>query len=228
MKNYTVEVFAICYNEEFMLPYFIKHYKEQFNANITIYDNCSTDRSKEIILAAGCNYIEYDSQNQIRDDIYLKIKNECWKQSNAEWVIVCDVDEFLEVNFDVSKYTIINTKGYDVIGSPESRIGVYNAMSSKHIMFRPSQFSQIGYTAGCHRCLPQLKSGGKLQGSREPAILLHRKFISEEYIFNRHKMYEQRLSDVNKQYGWGVHYQGVTIEKINEQFKELRKKAALI
>jgi len=225
MRNYTVDVFAICYNEEFMLPHFIKHYKEKFNANITVYDNYSTDRSKEIILENGCNYIEYGSDNQIRDDIYLQIKNECWKKSKADWVIIVDIDEFLEFDFDISEYTIINTKGYDMIGGPESRSGVYNALMSKHVMFRPDQFLQIGYTAGCHRCTPQAK---KLQGSRKHALLLHRKFISEEYVYSKHKAYEERLSAVNKLYGWGVHYQGVTKENVAEQFKELRKKAILV
>lgn len=219
--DYTVDVFAICYNEEFMLPHFIKHYKEHFNANITVYDNYSTDRSKEIILEAGCNYVPYDSQSQIRDDIYLQIKNECWKKSKADWVIVCDVDEFLYVDFDIKDYTIINTKGYDMYGGPDSNVGVYNPMSSKHIMFRPDCFEQIGYTAGCHRCNPKAR---RLMGSREHAILKHRKFISEEYVYGRHKMYAERLSAVNKKYGWGVHYEGVTMDKVKEQFNELRKK----
>ena len=228
MKNYTVDVFAICYNEEFMLPHFIKHYKENFNANITIYDNESTDKSMQIIMDSSCNYVSYNSNNQIRDDIYLQIKNECWKKSKADWVIVCDIDEFLEVPFDVRNYTIINTKGYDIVGGPESRAGAYNPMSSKHIMFRPDQFSQIGYQAGSHRCLPKLSAIGKLQGSKEHATLLHRKYISEDYLFARHSMYEKRLSDVNKQYGWGIHYNAPDREKIKQQFIELRKKAKLI
>jgi len=44
----TIDVFTTCYNEEIILPYFIRHYK-QFARNITIYDNMSTDNSINII-----------------------------------------------------------------------------------------------------------------------------------------------------------------------------------
>lgn len=224
----TIDVFAICYNEEVLLPHFIYHYKKM-GANITIYDNQSTDRSKEIILETGCNYIEYDSNNQIRDDLYMRIKNICWKQSKADWVIVCDIDEFIEVNFDVSKYTIINTKGYDMIGLPDSvlpakRLGVQNPLYSKHIMFRPSAFKEINYGPGCHKCKPE----GNISGSMEIANLLHYKYISEEYVYKRHLMYEERLSDVNKHYGWGIEYNDVTYHKIKHKFEELRSQCSMV
>jgi glycosyltransferase involved in cell wall biosynthesis len=215
----TIDVFAICYNEEVMLPHFIKHYKDM-GANITIYDNFSTDKSREIIRKSGCNYMTYNSNNQIRDDLYLGIKNECWKKSKAQWVIVCDVDEFIEVSFDVSKYTIINTMGYDIIGLPPSRFGVRNPLYSKNIMFRPSQFRQIGFQAGCHVCKPE----GMIAGSKELAPLLHYKYISEEYVYSRHLLYQSRLSDFNKQYNFGIEYQDVAEEKIIQKFASMRSK----
>ena len=149
----TIDVFAICYNEEFMLPHFIKHYQSPpFNAEITIYDNFSTDNSREIILAASCNYKTFDTGGQIRDDLYLSIKNECFKTSKADWVIIVDIDELLELNFDPSPYNIIRTQGYDMIGEPPSRLGVKNNMYSKAVMFRPDAFHNIGYQPGCHFC----------------------------------------------------------------------------
>jgi hypothetical protein len=219
----SIDVFAICYNEEVLLPYFIKHY-QSMGANITIYDNYSTDNSVAIIKQAGCTYIPYDSNNQIRDDLYLSIKNECWKKSKADFVIVCDIDEFLEVDFDTSKYTIINTQGYDMLGIPPSRFGVKNDMYSKHIMFRPSEFKQIGYSFGCHKCAPE----GNISGSKETANLLHYKYISEEHVYSRHLLYQSRLSDINKKYGWGIEYQTPEEEKIQTKFSELTIKSKII
>lgn len=216
----TIDVFAICYNEEVMLPYFIAHY-QAMGANITIFDNLSTDRSKEIIEAAGCTYKTYYSKNQIRDDLYLEIKNNCWKKSTADWVVVCDIDELLEIPFSTKSYTIINTKGFDMLGNPGTRTGVPNRMYSKHIMFRPNHFQEIGYKPGCHSCSPK----GKIVGSLELANLLHYKYRSEDYVFQRHLMYQERLSDLNKQYGWGVEYQSVEREKIAQKFKELTQEA---
>lgn len=221
----TIEVFAICYNEELLLPYFIDHYKKM-GAKITIYDNQSTDRSRSIIEQSGCNYIAYDSNNQIRDDLYLQIKNNCWKQSKADWVIVCDIDELIEVNFDISKYTIINTKGFDMIGLPPSRLGVHNQMYSKHIMFRPNCFKEINYKPGCHSLNPIPLV--PISGSIEIANLLHHKYINEDYVYNRHIMYQERLSDINKQLGWGIEYQNVERKKIDYKFKSLRSQCRMI
>ncbi len=219
----SIDVFAICYNEEAMLPHFISHYKEM-GASITIYDNFSTDNSKNIIIESGCNYITYDSNDQIRDDLYLSIKNECWKKSKADWVIVCDLDEIIEINFPIDRYSIINTDGYDMIGPVGSRIGVPNVLYSKNIMFRPDQFKQIGYQPGCHSCKPE----GNISGSIEKAKLLHYKYISEDYVHSRRLLYKSRLSDFNKQYGFGIEYEDIEREKINNIFKELRRTAIYV
>ncbi len=218
----SVEVFAICYNEAKLLNKFILHYQDRFDADkITIYDNYSIDGSKEIIEQMGCTYIPYDSGGQIRDDIYLDIKNNCWKNSKADWVIVCDIDEFLEVDFDPSDSTILSVKGFDMVGDLNSRMGVPNKMYSKNIMFKPSEIKEINYLAGCHYSKPE----GNIKFSRNVAKLLHRKYISEDYVFERHLMYQERLSDVNKQFGWGIEYQNVERKKIEEKFVELRKNA---
>lgn len=221
----SIEVFAICYNEELLLPFFINHY-QKMGAKITIYDNQSTDRSKSIIEEAGCNYIPYDSNNQIRDDLYLKIKNNCWKDSKAAWVIVCDIDELIEVNFDISQYSIINTKGFDMIGLPPSRTGVHNKLYSKHIMFRPNCFKEINYKPGCHSLNPITII--PISGSVEIANLLHYKYISEDYVYKRHIMYQNRLSYVNKQFGWGIEYQNVERKKIDDKFTELRSQSGVV
>lgn len=220
----TVDVFSICYNEEVMLPHFIKHYQDNFNANITIYDNFSTDRSQQIILDSGCTLKTYDSGGQIRDDLYLGIKNECWKTSKANFVAVVDTDEFLEIPFDVSKCTMVKTQGYDMLGLPPSRIGVKNDLYSKYAFFRPNCLKQIGYQPGAHRCDPS----GKIVISEETAKLLHYKYLNEDYVYNRHMMYESRLSDFNKTYKFGAEYEDVKLQQITDKFIELRALAGKI
>ena len=219
----TIDVFALCFNEEVILPSFIKHYKEM-GAQITIYDNGSTDSSRDIIIQNECKFIPYESNGKIRDDIYTNIKNNCWKNSKADWVIVCDTDEFIKVDFDYSKYTIINTKGYDMIGTPGSNIGVPNDWYSKHIMFKPKSIKEINYTIGAHRCSPT----GKVIGSKEIAPLLHYKYISEEYTYQRHLLYQSRLSDINKHYGWGKEYEQAEKELIKQQYDKLKSESLVV
>ncbi len=215
-----IDVFSICYNEEVMLPFFISHY-QKMGANITIYDNQSTDNSVEIAKKAGCNVISYDSNKQIRDDIYLDIKNNCWKKSKAEWSIVCDIDEIIEIPFNIDEYTILNTQGFDISGLPPSRMGVPNSLYSKHVMFRPAEIQEINFTPGCHSCKPI----GNVIPSREIANLLHYKYISEDYVISRHKLYQSRLSDINKKFKWGHQYENVAEQGIRDAFTELNREA---
>lgn len=57
-----------------------KHYKKYLpSCKITIYDNESTDNSKELALLLGCEVITWNSNNIIDDYLYINIKNNCWK-----------------------------------------------------------------------------------------------------------------------------------------------------
>ena len=94
-----VTIYNISFNEEVILQKFIDHYKYQFpNCEIVIYDNQSTDKTKEIAIKNGCKVLEYDSNNQIRDDLYLEIKNNCWKKASTDWVLIVDTDEFIYIS----------------------------------------------------------------------------------------------------------------------------------
>ena len=94
-----ITIYTITYNEEVVLPYFITWYRNRFpDCRIVVYDNYSTDNTEKIALEHNCEVIKYDTNNQLSDSKYLEIKNNCWKTANTDWVIVCDCDEFLDVN----------------------------------------------------------------------------------------------------------------------------------
>jgi glycosyltransferase involved in cell wall biosynthesis len=222
--KYTIEVFALCYNEEHILQAFIDHYKSNFNATITFYDNESTDNSLSIIKENGCNYISFDSGGTINENTYLEIKNNCWKNSKADFVIVCDTDEFLEIPTDIEGCTIIKTKGFDMIGDCDSRLGVFNEIYSKRIMFSPKHIQEINYWSGCHSCTPV----GNIVENEIHALLLHRRYISEEHIIKKYHSYSIRNSHYNRQNRYGLHYDQNNENDINSMFQELRKNAQII
>ena len=141
--KYSVDVFALCYNEEHILQAFINHYKNNFNANITFWDNESSDNSVNIILANGCTYHSYYSGGKMDEGNLLAIKNQCWKKSKADFVIVCDADEFLEIPTDIDGCTLIKTRGFDMIGEPDSRLGVYNSIYSKYIPYNTEYLTTL-------------------------------------------------------------------------------------
>lgn len=222
--KYTIEVFALCYNEEHILQAFIDHYKNNFNATITFYDNESTDNSLSIIKENGCNYISYDSGGTMDEKWLLEIKNNCWKNSKADFVIVCDTDEFLEIPTDIEGCTIIKTRGFDMIGDCDSRLGVFNEIYSKRIMFSPKHIEEINYWAGCHYCSPV----GNIVENEVHALMLHRKYISEEHIMKRHQHYSSRNSQYNRQNGYCLQYDRNNENIIYNMFQDLRQNAQII
>lgn len=226
-----IEVFAICYNEEVMLPYFLNHYCS-FCDKITIYDNYSTDRSESICKANPfVQVIKYDSGNQIRDDIYLQIKNNCWKGSTADWVIICDIDELVygiipgdwhnegaiflydEITDIISNYTVISPDWWEMVGDhvPSGPGQIYSDINegrchgqkTKCIMFRPDKIREINYHPGCHGI--DAVGDVRILHTSEMKIL-HYKYLSPGYVIERHRIFGERLSAINRQNRWGVQY----------------------
>jgi glycosyltransferase involved in cell wall biosynthesis len=212
-----IEVFAICYNEEKLLPYFLRHYSS-FCDLITIYDNESTDSSPAICKKnPKVSLISYGTNNEIRDDIYLDIKNACWKKSDADWVIICDMDEFV---YHPKLKTILNLMDHITAITPE----MYNMYSEKFPttkgqiyeevnlgfpgggklnLFRPGELKEINYSPGCHIAQPE----GNVTVSQWTGIkTLHFRYLSKEYVIGRNSAYYARLSKQNKENGWGFHY----------------------
>lgn len=226
----TIEVFAICYNEEIMLPYFLRHYSAMCE-KITIYDNYSTDRSDEICRAnPKVEVIKYDSGNQIRDDLYLEIKNNCWKKSKCDWVIVCDIDELLVFTPGyISNGTIIKPAWYDMVSDhlPATEGQIYDELcygvpnpNTKCLMFRPDSVEEINYEPGAHFIKPV---GDVRIIEANLMAVLHYKYLSLQYVIDRYALFASRLSDINKELKWGYHY-NFPVEKITEDYVELMSK----
>jgi glycosyltransferase involved in cell wall biosynthesis len=75
------------------MPYFMRHYS-QF-ANVILLESCSTDRTIEIASSFGATIWKYDVPDEINDEWITKLKNNCWKDSRADWVMIVDADEFI-------------------------------------------------------------------------------------------------------------------------------------
>src|SRR3990167_11265325 len=94
-----ITVYTITYNESLLIQFMIDHYRSRFpDCRIVVYDNISTDDTVKIALANGCEVIPYDTNGQIQDSHYIQIKNNCWKDAKTDWVLICDMDELLDIN----------------------------------------------------------------------------------------------------------------------------------
>ncbi|HEY3372002.1 MAG TPA: glycosyltransferase family 2 protein, partial [Prolixibacteraceae bacterium] len=87
-----IHYYTLCWNEERILSMVLDYYSE-FCESMVVMDNESDDNSPSIIHSYPKATVRtYSSNGQIRDDIYLEIKNNVWKESRgkADWVIICD------------------------------------------------------------------------------------------------------------------------------------------
>ena len=222
----TLETFAVCHNEEVILPYFLKHYSQY--GSVTIFDNQSTDRSLEIIEISDAILFSYDSGGEFREDILTSIRNSCWKDSKADWVIVTDVDEFvyhgnLPLALKASKGTVILPRMFNMYSDqlPTTKGQIYDEIrwgvefNSKMCLFRPGEIKEMNYDPGCHFAHPE---GNFILDFKSPIINLHYKNLSLEYVINRNAYLNTRNSAVNKENGWNWHITE-TAEQTSKQFE---------
>lgn len=224
----NIEAFIIAFNEAQTIHLTIKHY-QQFCSRIVIFDNFSTDNTREIALSMGCDVRLFGQKGVLSDKEYLKVKNHCWKKSRADWVIVCDSDEILyHPNLQEAlkeDCTIFTTYGWNVYSENVPREmfheitdGYHDGNYSKSVIFKPTAIKEITYHYGCHACSPK----GDIRYSKEVLTLFHYRNIGGyERLSKRHEMYRSRLSEHNKQLGLGIHYMFKESQRKLEWFQHL-------
>ena len=229
-----------------MINFFLNHYSN-FCRNITVFDNQSNDDTINIIKnhknISNINFFQYDSGDKLNDSIYLNIKNNCWKKTDADYVIIVDCDEFLYTQNGIREFLLNTDKkiykpcGYDMVSEKfpvgenifdSVKSGIPSINYSKCVIFSPKNVSEINYELGCHNCHP-LDSEGKgiIPSIYDDLKLLHFKNLSFNYRFERHQMYVNRFSEFNKHIGSGIHY---TYDKDKQfsEFNEILKKSKTI
>ena len=226
-----IETFAICYNEARLLPYFMRHYLQY--GSVTIFDNQSTDDSVAIAKSLGAIVFPFESDGEFRDDIMVHVKNICWKESKADWVIVGDVDEFvyhrnLVWTLKHAEGTVIMPRMFQMYADAfpttsgqiydEVRMGV--EMRSKMCLFRPDQIEEMNYEVGCHYAYPK---GNYIPSVRTDIINMHFKNLGEEYVNTRNAELNARMSEENKEHHWSFHV-AASPEETAKEFEEVKNK----
>ena len=97
-RRWSVHLYALCWNEERLLPFFFRHY-DPIVTRYFIFDHDSTDCSRQILKAHSHVTL---GKFEVRGDSYVSsawdFYNHAWKQSRgrADWVVICNIDEHLE------------------------------------------------------------------------------------------------------------------------------------
>ncbi len=231
-----IEVHIVCYNEEFILPYTLRHYKT-FASRIVVHDGGSTDRSKAICAEAGVEVQHWDTGGQINDELLRILKETCWLNTNAHWVIVVDADELTYFpqgvaatlsaqqglgtpvikcrGFEMESPTLPAGDGqiYDEInhGAPDDRWYGKPCVIQRHLI------RSIHFTHGAHECDAELQNRQRFRprtAQTPPVYLLHFKHIGPvERVGERYDGNKSRFSEVNKRHGFGWHGEGIVHAK---------------
>lgn len=210
-----LSIYTITYNEELVLPHFIKWYRSRFaNCKIVVYDNESTDKTRKIAFENNCEVVTYSTNNQLSDSEYLRIKNNVWKKAETDWVMAVDCDEFVDVTendlieLESSKKTIVSAVGFNMCNVEcltelaDIKHGVRAEQYDKSILFNKNYIKEINYEAGCHTC----NAKGVVNYAKGLVNLYHMILINEQALVDKYLRNADRMSDENKRNKWGHHY----------------------
>ena len=247
----NISVYTVCFNEELMLPHFLNHYSAIAN-KIVIYDNQSTDSSTSLALTyPNVEIRSFDTNGIFSEPALMSIRESCWKNDNADYVIVCDVDEFLVADdgdlqtFLASRaeYSVFQPLGFEMVTErfpkdyarpiiDQVQSGVYSRGYSKMVLFDPRRIAAMNFSPGSHYADPMGQKVNVYRADRRMGKsagydlkLLHYKNLGFEYRESRHRLLASRLqTDAARTRGFGFHY---ALEKEEQlaQFKRLRRQA---
>lgn len=199
-----IELFTMVHNEAYLLSRMINFYRSSNpDIIINIYDNQSTDNTKEIGIKLNCNVFDINTEGLVDDKALLQFKNNIWKKSTADLVIIVDADEWVDMSEmrHIIRYgnpVWYRCTGYNMINTTH---GVRYPLEDKVCVFSP-KIKEINYSPGAHLASPQEGH----QSGHSP-ILYHMKYTMPiDMVIAKYKDNGKRLSDYNKEHGLGSHY----------------------
>jgi len=229
-----VEAFIVGWNESETIHLTLKHYFG-FCEKVTLFDNYSNDGTPDIARSMGAEVKHFGTPGVLSDDDYLTVKNNCWKKSKADWVIIVDADEILWDGHNLysgpttgdhlykasdSGATIIKTIGFDVVSHEMPRLnffevqnGYRNENYSKLAVFNPKEIKEINYKYGCHVAKP---TGNVVYADSSLLLMHYRNIGGPQRLVDRHALYRPRMSEKNKRFGLGCHYEYSDEQRVKE------------
>jgi hypothetical protein len=161
----------------------------------------SNDGSQLIARLRGCTVRAFNTRGQFDDYHHKFLRNECWKHIKNEWIIVCDMDEWLCVTLDElieedrKGTTLLKVKGYDMIGDSKDEnlgdinlhtlmTGNYSESENKPICFKAGPIREMFYEIGGHRAFPE----GQIVTSEREYILKHMNYLGLPFKLMRNKI----------------------------------------
>ena len=115
-----IHLYTLCYNEIDILPWVIDYWKRLPVTKAIVYDNESTDGSKEYLQQFDWIEVRTFRTEGMNDSIQRDIKSNAWKESKGitDFVIVCDMDEIIYSPNITPILKKMKDEDYNVLGMP--------------------------------------------------------------------------------------------------------------
>ena len=246
----TIEIMLHTWNEAHMLPYSVRFYQTRFptpgTLRITVHDQTSTDGTRELARRLGCQVHTTWSDHKLDVARGRSWRNNVWKASTADWVLIVDTDEWMDVwpdrlaTYEVAGVTAVKARGAylvwpsDTLDLSQEPRGVWkdNAIKSHgvspvHMLSKPALFyrkamNDTGISVGGHTARPT----GRVKWLHETPIplpmLFHAKYFDFSSLAARFANYRPRMTQENIQNGWGTQYLHTDNGTILAQFAHMR------
>lgn len=193
----NIHLYALCYNEQKMAPFFLQHYLPWVD-QFFVYDDGSQDASESLL--RSCDKVTFCTTQEFRREgkgvvDFGRFYNHAWKRSRgvADWIITCNMDEHFYHKVNIRDYlhqskqkgiTVIPSLGYDMVGfraptpgvplTQQVRRGMRRSDFDKLFAFDPGAIDETHFTGGRHHVLPE----GRIVYPRKIEVkLLHYKYV---------------------------------------------------
>ena len=209
MEKIKIDVYVLCKNEIKLAPFFIDYWNSLGDdVNVYVYDGMSSDGTRELFSKHNNIHIIDFEPDALDDRQHAILKNNCWKNSDADFVMVCDFDETI-FSYDVNTlheelvkmkeegYTILAPLSFNLIpdefpkyesGKFLHEIAKYGfndcIWEAKPILFNPKKIKEINFCYGGHCAQP---IGDVKWYISDKLFLIHAKFLGFDYYVERIK-----------------------------------------
>jgi len=197
-----------------MIKFYLRHY-EKFASRIIVYDQQSTDGTREILEKHPLVEIREQTWLGHDDDAGIRLVNSAWIGEDCDWVMWPDIDEILyHPNvfwmLATAREDVIMTKGYALLSKtgfdPDFQGHIYEQITTGHpqdnydksICWR--QGITMVHAVGRHPYSDFPKTNGII-GNEVKLKLLHCHYVggAESTRKKNERMYDRYT---NKKYGW--------------------------
>lgn len=179
-----IELYTFTFNDEKMLPYFLKKY--DFVDCMTFIDSGSTDKTIKIINSIEKEHYIIETGLKIYDiSVLTHFKNTIWQETNYDLVLFPDVDEiipnsYLRSFFEISNADIYKCTGYEMVSDRfdlETTKKIRSTWYDKIIAFNPK--IKIVFAEGSHSAV---FNEGNVNNELS---LFHYKYLGLDYLLER-------------------------------------------